>query len=251
MAEFGLVELAAPLDHQPAGHLLFLEPGVRGLEVAGIGKAIGADRPAIGQGELGAVVLADVAARRPVDQLDLEHQPARQNGDLARDDLDYPHFGDQPQAAHLRHHQHFAVGVEEVVADHRRVGDIDMCRHAGLPQHVAGCGHGVHAGDEIGWRVRHRHRVPAVLSQCQLVVADVGRALPQWIGREPEPAGMLDAGPDAIQPAALVGTARRGEGRTRELLGIEPVGRPLRRVAPLRQRTRESLVSKSLPKPGM
>src|SRR5687767_4152277 len=52
---------------------------------------------------------------------------------------------------------------------------------------------------------------------------------------------MLDTGPDAVEPATLIGAARGREGRARELLGIEPVGRPLRRVAALGQRTRQRL----------
>ncbi len=35
--------------------------------------------------------------------------------------------------------------------------------------------------------------------------------------------------------------ARRGEGGAGELLGIQPVGRPLRRIAPLRQRAGQRL----------
>ena len=63
VAELGDVEPAAPFHDQPAGRLLVLEPGDRRLEVARIGQAVGADRAAIGQGELGAVILADIAAR--------------------------------------------------------------------------------------------------------------------------------------------------------------------------------------------
>src|SRR3546814_2981132 len=40
---------------------------------------------------------------------------------------------------------------------------------------------------------------------------------------------------DPVQPAAPVLAARRGERGTRQLLGIQPVRNPLRRVAPLRQ----------------
>ncbi len=79
MAKFGDMELAAPFDDQPARRLLLLEPCDRRLEVARIGKAVRADRSAVGHGELGAVILADVAPRRLVDQFDLEHQAARQH----------------------------------------------------------------------------------------------------------------------------------------------------------------------------
>ena len=184
MAELGHMELAAPFDDQPARRLLVLEPGDRRLEVARIGQAVGADRPAIGQRELGAVVLADIAARRSVDQLDLEHQAARQDADLARLDLDHAHLGDEAHAAHLRHDQQLAVGVEEMIVDH-----VGGWRH----RHAPPCRSGrstspavvmvrMPARKSVG-SVGHRHRVPAILAERQLVVADIRRALPQRITR--------------------------------------------------------------------
>ena len=89
------------------------------------------------------------------------------------------HLGDEAHAALLRHDQQLAIGIEEMVVDHRAVGDIDMRRHADLAEHVAGRGHGAHAGDEVGRLRRDRHRVPAQLAERQFVVADIRRALPQ------------------------------------------------------------------------
>ena len=53
----------------------------------------------------------------------------------------------------------------------------------------------------------------------------VGAVFQQRIGAGLEPAGVLHARPDAVEPGALIGAARRGEGRARKLLGIEAVGR--------------------------
>src|SRR5205814_10139116 len=47
--------------------------------------------------------------------------------------------------------------------------------------------------------------------------------------------------PDAVQPAAAVGVARRGEGASRKLLRVQSVGAALRRVASLRQRAWQGL----------
>src|SRR5690606_9595810 len=41
---------------------------------------------------------------------------------------------------------------------------------------------------------------------------------------------------DAVEPAPAIGAARGGEGRARDLLGVETVGATLRRVAADRQR---------------
>src|SRR5262245_40635940 len=52
---------------------------------------------------------------------------------------------------------------------------------------------------------------------------------------------MLDRGPDAIKPGALVGFVWRRERRAGQLLGIEPVLHPLRRIAPNWERAGERL----------
>src|SRR5690606_41427699 len=46
---------------------------------------------------------------------------------------------------------------------------------------------------------------------------------------------------DAVQPAAPMGAARRGERGTGQLLRVQPVRDPLRRVAPDRQRAGDGL----------
>src|SRR5882724_5744102 len=61
---------------------------------------------------------------------------------------------------------------------------------------------------------------------------------------------MFHRGTDTIEPGALIGAARRGEGRARDLLGIEPVGTALRRVAPHRQRARQPLGLKAVAEAG-
>ena len=101
--------------------------GDRRQEVARVGQAVGADRPALGQRERAAVVLAQIAAGRPARELDPDLHAARDDGDLAGLDVDDAELGPEPQLALLRHEQHLAVGVVEVLVLHRAG---DRGRHA-------------------------------------------------------------------------------------------------------------------------
>src|SRR2546423_3313006 len=65
-----------------------------------------------------------------------------------------------------------------------------------------------------------------------------------------ETAGVPDRRPDTIEPRPLVAAARRREGRTRQLLGIKPVGATLRRVAADRQRAGQRLGLKAVAETG-
>src|SRR5581483_5767484 len=66
----------------------------------------------------------------------------------------------------------------------------------------------------------------------------------------PETARVFHRRADAIEPGALIGAARRGEGRAGQLLGIKPVSGTLRRVAPDRQRARQRLRLKAVAEAG-
>src|SRR5215472_7552010 len=103
MVDLGHMEAAAPLDGEPTGFLFVLEGRHGRLEVAGVGEAVGADGTSVGQRELGTVVLTDVAARRAVDELDLEFDPPRDDADLARPGLDPAELGEEAQYPLLRH----------------------------------------------------------------------------------------------------------------------------------------------------
>ena len=46
---------------------------------------------------------------------------------------------------------------------------------------------------------------------------------------------------DPVQPRAPVVAARRGERGARQLLGVQTIGRALRRIAAMRQRARQRL----------
>src|SRR5215468_1940953 len=98
-----------------------------------------------------------------------------------------------------------------------------MRGHAGLGIDVARSGHGLHALQERHLPSRDRRRVPAQLPDRQIVFM-AWRAAPKAGVDLRETPGMFHRRTDAIEPRALIGAARRSEGRARELLGIEPVG---------------------------
>src|SRR5439155_24934428 len=87
----------------------------------------------------------------------------------------------------------------------------------------------------------HRHRTPAQLADRAVVLAEARRRLPDGKRRLAELLCVLHRGADAVEPGALVGAARRGEGRPGELLGIEPIGCALRRVLADGERARQRL----------
>ena len=80
MRDLGAMQLAAPFDGECERSLRVLEGGDGCQEIAPVGEAIGADRPAVGQRECAAVVFADVGARRTVDELNAEDDAARSFG---------------------------------------------------------------------------------------------------------------------------------------------------------------------------
>ncbi|KAG1243080.1 hypothetical protein G6F68_015937 [Rhizopus microsporus] len=106
-----------------------LECRMRGLEVAWVGQAGGADRAEVGQLQQRAVVLADVAAARAVGQFPPEAHATRDHRDLLRLDLDHAHLGQQAQRAQLGHDQQLAIGVVEIAADHVAVGRVQLDAH--------------------------------------------------------------------------------------------------------------------------
>ena len=124
---------------------------------------------------------------------------------------------------------------------HHRLGDEkDMRGHASLRVHVARRGHGAHALQERHLLLRNRRRIPAQLRDRQIVLVARRRAPQPGVDLR-EASGMFHRRADAIEPGTLIAAARRGEGRARQLLGIEPVGGALRRVAADRQRAGQRL----------
>jgi hypothetical protein len=147
----------------------------RDHEVARVGQAIGADHAEVGQPQAGAEVLAHVAARRAVEQLDAEAHAARDHHDLLRLGLDHAQFGGKAQPALLQHDQQLAVGAVKVAIDHRAVARIQVDRAAALGVRIAGAGEGHETFNEIRWRRRDGQRIPAQLVGRRLGGEEVAR----------------------------------------------------------------------------
>ena len=90
MVELGRPEIAFEFGDNLAGSVIVLERRDRHAKITRVGEAIGADRSQFGQPEQCAIVLADIAARPIVEQLHVEFDAARHDGDFARPRLDYP-----------------------------------------------------------------------------------------------------------------------------------------------------------------
>ena len=245
MRQRGLEQRAAPFHVEFGRRVLVLIGRDRREEVARIGEAIGADRPALRQREGAAVILAEIAARGAVRNLDAEFHAARDHGDLAGLDVDAAEFGDEAQIALLRHEHHLAVGIVEMLIDHRFGDEIDMRGHAGLA---------CWRRPPWSWSARPAGRScppsgsapdPSAIARSHDLLLMARRGAPQPGIDLGKAAGMLHRRADAIEPGALVAAARRGEGRAGQLLGIEPVGAALRRVAPDRQRAGQAPRSQS------
>ncbi len=217
-----------------------LEGGDWREEVARVGQAVGADRPAFRQRERAAVVFAQVAARRTVAELDPNLDAARDHRALAGFDVDDAELGPQPQLALLLDEQHLAVGVVEVLVLHRARDEIHVRAHAGLRAGVAGGGDRAHALEKRLRRLRERQRIPAHRGDRHVHLV-TRRGPPRPDVGFLEPADVRHGRPDAVQPRPLVAGPRRGERRTAQLLGVEAIRALLWRVAANRQGARQGL----------
>src|SRR4029079_6435594 len=203
-------------------------------------KTVCPDRAALGQRERTAVVLAHIAARGSLYQLDPKLDPARDDGNLARFDLDDAELGCEAQLSLLRHEQHLAIGIVEILLDHGARDEIDMRAHSRLASGIARNRHGVHALDErefLGWDwdgvpAHRRNRYVDFCRRSRAPEADAGLL---------EGVEVIDRRPNAGKPGSLVRCARGGKGRAAELLGVKAIAAFLRRVAADRQRARKRL----------
>ena len=152
VVDLGLPQSAAELRHQTEVALAILERGDRRHEVARVGQPEGADRPELRQPQMLPVVLADVAARLPIDQLDTERHAPRHEADLAGRHVQHAQLGVDDQRTQLRHDQQFAVRVVEVAIGHRLVRGVDVDGGALLEDRAAVAAKRGDAVHEIGGR---------------------------------------------------------------------------------------------------
>jgi hypothetical protein len=230
--------VAAELGHHFSGAVGVLVGGDRREEITRVRKPVGADRAQLRQSKCRAVVLAGVAARHFSRQRHAKANAAGNHRDLARRNLEPPEFGGEVQCTLLRNDQQLAVGIVEHTL-HGAIRVIAMHAHAGLRMHVSTSGVGRQPVDEIHGAPGRRQRRP---SQA------IGRAL-GFAARRRSQQAVVDAGKrtvhrrgvQAVEPAAQVLGARRGEGRARKLLGVQAERNLLRRVLAKGQRARHCL----------
>ena len=183
------IEWAAGLARHPQLPAIFLDDVVAGAgrgcvikrgrghtEIARIGQPVGANWPEFGQPKMRAVVFANIAARRAVQQRHAESHAARHHGHFAGADRQDAELGRQHQPPLLRHQQHFAVGVDQGALVHRLRGEINVRGHAGLCIGVAIGHQGAQAIDKIERLVRNLERIPAQgVRRCRYAARRAGR----------------------------------------------------------------------------
>src|ERR1700730_7536342 len=95
--------------------------------------------------------------------------------------------------------------------------------HANLRLGVARCCYGAQPSDKSHVLGRKRDRSPAQLTDRKRGFFALGGGAKQAAVKLYKPAGVFDAGADAIEPGALVSLARSREWRPAKLFGIKPI----------------------------
>ncbi len=163
--------------------------------------------------------------------------------------FDHAKLGDKAGAALLRHDQHFAVGIVEDPIGHRRVGGIEVHRHADLGRYIAVAAERHDALDEIGRLARNRKRRPAQLRRRRFGLVERRAADQTVVDARIRP--MHHRGLNAIGPGAAIFGAGGGERGAGNLLGIKPERRPLRRITADRQGAGHRLGQKMIAEAGL
>ncbi len=184
------------------------------------------------------MVLGDVAAGLRVQQFDAEFQPARQHGDFQWLQVQHAQFGDDAQAAQLRHQQQLAIGIEEHPL-HRAVGTvvIDADTRRLLRSRVGHHGH--QAVDEIGGLAWNLQGAPA-----QAVGGDLTQGAACQLARKLGESRVLGRGLDAVHPGTPGFAAGHGEGGAGKQFGVQAIRGFLRGVLADGQRPWQGLAGK-------
>ena len=179
------------------------------------------------------MVLRDIASGFPVD-LDAKLHAARNEGDRTRRHFHPAEFRGDPEGAVLRNDQKLAVGIDEHASRHGLGCAVKMHRDALEVGRIAVREHRHHSVDEVGVAGEIVRRVPAkAVGRERLIDGSRSEQMRRRVTRE---GPVIGRWPHAVKPAPAVLMARRGEGTSRQLLGIEAEGRPLRRVAAVGKR---------------
>ncbi len=175
------------------------------------------------------MVLADIAPRRPCDDVDAKAQAARNDDNLAGRRVERAQLRRERDCALLRHDQQLAVGIVEVASAHRPIASVLMDADARLRGDVAVARDREQPVDEIRGRLRQRKRIPAQLVRRRLDIGE--RRTAQLRVTQSLERAVHGRGTQAIEPGAPVLCARRGERGARQLLRVQTIRNALRRIA--------------------
>lgn len=223
--ERGVIEVGCPeaslkfCDNLEGGVVAVVVGGVGGVEVAGVGKAVGSDGAEVREAEGLAVVFEEVASTLRFEESYAELDASGDDGDFAGRELKDAELGVEGEASQLGHKEQFAVGGVEETVGHAFVRGVDVDGDTGVHGRVAIAGQRGEAVDEVGGLVGQREWVPAELVGWGFDFGEGGRADESVADAL---VGLVhDGGSDAIGPRAAVEQAGRGEGAAAELLGVE------------------------------
>src|SRR5579871_962615 len=221
----------------------------RRFEVARIGQAVRTDGSEFWEAEWEPVVLADVATDLLLCENDAELDAARNDTNFPWRYVEDAQFSMKAKGAELRDNQQFAVGRVEETVLHRRICSIKVDRDSLLHRGVAVSSKRNDAVDKVGLFFGNRQRVPAELvGRCGNFEK---RSASDELGRNFFVGPVSDGRTNAIGPRAPIGSTRRGEWRSAELLCVKAERMFLWSILPLRQTSFDSRGGELVPKAGL
>ena len=133
------------------------------LEIARIGKAVGADCSEFRKTERQAVVFADISTSLLLCENDAKLDAARNDANLARRDFENSEFRMESKRAELRNNQQLAVGRVKEAVLHGGIRGVDVNRHANLHGRIAVATKCHDAINEVGLLFGNGQRIPPQL----------------------------------------------------------------------------------------
>ncbi len=192
------MQLPSPLHDERARGLAILVGGHGREKVALVGETICPDRASPRQPEGRTIILTDIAARRPLDQLHAEDDAARDDANLPGSDLDHAELGAEAQLPLLRHDQHLPVRIHEMLVRHGGGDKQHMRRHAGHGLGVTRRGDGAEPAHECQLLVGNGDRPPPALAERLRAVLALGRGTKLAAINAREATDVPHGWPDAI-----------------------------------------------------
>jgi hypothetical protein len=144
-----LEELSTELINNLPGLLGNFIMGNGAQEVPCISQPIGAQRPELWKLEAGSPDLENISSRRAIRQLHAEAKTTLNDNKLPRLDIEFTEFSLNVQCTLLRDDQKLAIGVDEGLLCHARVGRVHVCCDTLTESGVSGASNGLETGHEV------------------------------------------------------------------------------------------------------